>query len=98
MNCAASFLAGVPKLRLGQQFRQINVWHRCAAGSSKAGTQHKTVVHKKGLHAWLGFEPKELYCSIDEYYTGQHEHCMAGVAAYFAEDLQLLSGSGMAKI
>jgi hypothetical protein len=84
----------IPKLRLGQQFRQQNVWQRCT-GKSKSGLQHSRVVHKKDSHTWLGFEPKERYCNIEEYYTGRHVHCEAGVTAYFAEDLQLLSGSGV---
>ena len=41
----------------------------------------------------MGLEPKERYCSVDEYYTGQHAHCKAGIAAHFADDLQLLYGS-----
>lgn len=43
--------------------------------------------------SWVGPEAKEQYCTVDEYYIGQHEHCRAGVTAYFAEDLQLVYGS-----
>jgi hypothetical protein len=87
---------GVPTLKLGKQVRPENVWQRCVMERSASGQRHKAVVHTKGPHTWLGFEPKERYCSTDEYYTGQHAHCKAGIAAYFADDLRLLSGSGRA--
>jgi hypothetical protein len=88
---------GVPHLRLGQQVRQHNEGHRCQLQST-SGPLHKAANHTYGVQsggAWLGLDPKEQYCSMDEYYTGQHAHCKAGIAAYFAEDLRLLLGSSV---
>ncbi|PRW20553.1 hypothetical protein C2E21_8918 [Chlorella sorokiniana] len=62
--------------------------------NARPGVPHLRLGQQSG-GAWLGLDPKEQYCSMDEYYTGQHAHCKAGIAAYFAEDLRLLLGSSV---
>lgn len=84
---------GVPELRLAPQIVPLNVWQRCPSGESEYRQQLEAMPRKLFNETWMGLEPKERYCSLDEYYAGQHAHCKAGIAAHFADDLQLLYGS-----
>lgn len=86
--------AGVPALQLGAQLGTAKMRARCASGRSGAAAAHGAAEMEQGAWRWQGMVAREQYCTTDEYYAGRHAHCRASVAAYYADDLRLLYGSG----
>lgn len=39
----------------------------------------------------------EQYCDTREYYSGEHAHCLAALARYYAPDLALARGEAVAQ-
>ena len=86
--------AGVPALQLGAQLGTAKMRARCSSGRSSAAAAHGAAEMEQGAWRWQGMVAREQYCTTDEYYAGRHAHCRASVAAYYADDLRLLYGSG----
>lgn len=92
----------MPKLKLGPMKESRNVRPQCTGERSPRHVVVPFSINKcqpeatgECIVSWQALEPKEQYCSTQQYYAGQHAHCKAGIAAYAADDLRLLYGSRM---
>lgn len=102
LSCAAVVLcfAGMPKLKLVPMNESRNVRPQC---TGELSPRHVVVPFSinsceatgECIVSWQALQPKEQYCSTQQFYAGRHAHCKAGIAAYAADDLRLLYGSGM---
>jgi hypothetical protein len=63
----------------------------CPTGESQLLPAHVPTAFATHI-SWTGLRAREQYCTTRDFYDGRHAHCLGSIAAYFADDVQLLGG------